>query len=80
MSINDLRRNDVIFQGKEIRVAIWDEMGEIEQEVFWECELNGTCDRAFPEISVERIDEILEMDIKYIYAVDGVLTIEVSNG
>ena len=80
MSINDLRKNGVCIRGKTIRVSLWDE-DELTQELFWEYELSGNCDRAIPEVKTgKRIDELLDMDIAFIYAVDGVLNIEVKGG
>jgi hypothetical protein len=77
MTINDLRNSGIPLQGKKIRVSVWDGSDEPVQELFWEYELSGNCDRAFPETTGKRIDKIMEMEITFIYAVDGVLNIEV---
>ncbi len=80
MTINDLRNSGIPLQGKTIRVSVWDGSDEPVQELFWEYELSGSCDRAFPKATRKRIDKIMEMEITSIYAVDGVLNIEVFNG
>ena len=78
MTINDLRRSGIVLEGQTIRVLLWDGSDEPKQELFWEYELNGNCDRACPEVETgEQIDEILKMEIAYIYDVNSVLNIEV---